>query len=57
VIINLPGKEVHEVTDKLYHTYGIAVAPAGGIRLSPHVYNTKKDIDYTVKAMAEIGGL
>jgi selenocysteine lyase/cysteine desulfurase len=55
VIINLPGKEVHEVTDKLYHSYGIATAPAGGIRLSPHIYNTKKDIDYTVKAIGEVG--
>lgn len=57
VIINLPGKEIHEVTDKLYHTYGIAAAPSGGIRLSPHIYNTKQDIDYTVKAMAEVADL
>jgi isopenicillin-N epimerase len=55
VVINLPGKEMHEVTDKLYHTYGIATAPAGGIRLSPHVYNTMKDLDYTVKALGEVG--
>jgi len=54
VIINLPGKEIHEVTDKLYHSYGIATAPSGGIRLSPHIYNTMKDIDYSVKAMSEL---
>lgn len=54
VIINLPGKEIHEVADKLYHSYGIAVAPAGGIRLSPHIYNSLKDIDYTVKCLASI---
>ncbi len=54
VIINLPGKEMHDVTDKLYHTYGIATAPSGGIRLSPHIYNTLKDIDYTVKALGEV---
>ncbi len=56
VIINLPGKEIHEVTDKLYHSYGIATAPSGGIRLSPHVYNTKRDVDMTVKALAELAG-
>jgi selenocysteine lyase/cysteine desulfurase len=55
VIINLPGKEIHQVTDQLYHTYGIATAAAGGIRLSPHIYNTLKDIDYTVKALGEVG--
>lgn len=54
VIINLPNREIHEVADKLYHTYGVAVAPAGGIRLSPHIYNTMKDIDYVVKSMAAI---
>ncbi|MBK8290415.1 MAG: aminotransferase class V-fold PLP-dependent enzyme, partial [Flammeovirgaceae bacterium] len=45
VIFNLPGKEIHEITDKLYHTYKIATAPSGGIRLSPHIYNTMKDLD------------
>ena len=55
VIINLPGKEIHEVTDNLYHNYGIAAAPSGGIRLSPHVYNSLKDIDYVVKSIGEVG--
>jgi isopenicillin-N epimerase len=55
VIINLPGMEIHEVTDKLYHTYGIAAAPSGGIRLSPHIYNTMKDVDYVVKAISDVG--
>ncbi len=54
VIVNLPGKEIHDVTDQLYHKYGIATAPSGGIRLSPHVYNTLHDIDYTVKALGKI---
>lgn len=54
VIINLPGKEIHDVSDKLYHSFGIAVAPAGGVRLSPHIYNTMKDIDYVVKSLAAI---
>lgn len=57
VIFNLPGKQVHEVTDKLYQSYHIAAAPAGGIRLSPHIYNTLKDIDYTVKAIREVAQL
>src|SRR5258708_7973820 len=54
VVIHFPNKEIHEVTDKLYHSYGIATAPAGCIRLSPHIYNTMKDIDYTVKCLDTI---
>ncbi len=54
VIFNLPGKEFHEAADTLYHSFGVAVAPSGGIRLSPHIYNTRKDIDYVVKAVVEI---
>jgi isopenicillin-N epimerase len=57
VIVNLPGKETHEVTDKLYHSYSVAAAPAGGVRLSPHIYNTMKDIDYVVKCLATIAGV
>jgi isopenicillin-N epimerase len=54
VIINFPGKDARELTEKLYQSYGIATAPAGGIRLSPHIYNILKDIDYTVKALASL---
>jgi isopenicillin-N epimerase len=55
VIINLPGKDAREVTDKLYRTYRIASAAAGGgIRFSPHIYNMMKDIDYVANAVAEL---
>ena len=54
VIINLPNNEFHEVYDKLYSNYGIATAPSGGIRLSPHIYNTLKDVDVVVDALKEI---
>lgn len=55
VIINLPGKDPGNVTQALYETYGIASAPAGGIRLSPHIYNTIKDIDRVVDALTQLG--
>lgn len=54
VIFNLPGVGIGQATDKLYHSFGIAAAPSGGIRLSPHIYNTKRDLDYAVKAITEI---
>ncbi|MBX2963100.1 MAG: aminotransferase class V-fold PLP-dependent enzyme [Cyclobacteriaceae bacterium] len=54
VIINLPGKDPGEVTKSLYEKHGIATAPSGGIRLSPHIYNTKKDINTVVNALSSI---
>ena len=53
-IINLPGKKPAEVSQKLYELYGIAAAPTGGIRMSPHIYNTLADIDKVVKALGEL---
>lgn len=51
VIINLPGKDPKEVSQKLYEKYGIASAASGGIRLSPHIYNTLTDLDKAVNAL------
>jgi isopenicillin-N epimerase len=54
VIVNLPGKDPREVYQKLYESFGIATAPSNGIRFSPHIYNTVKDIDYAVKALVKL---
>ena len=51
VIFKLPGKEPDEVYQKLYENYGIAGAPTGGIRLSPNIHNTLKDMDRIVEAL------
>lgn len=51
VIFKLPGKEPAEVYQKLYENYGIAGAPTGGIRLSPNIHNTLKDMDRIVEAL------
>jgi selenocysteine lyase/cysteine desulfurase len=50
-IITLPGKDPAAVYNTLYTQYGIAAAPSGGIRLSPHIYNTLADVDYVVNAI------
>lgn len=50
-IITLPGKDPAAVYDALYTQYGIAAAPSGGIRLSPHIYNTLADVDDVVNAI------
>lgn len=56
VIITLEGKDPKEITQQLYEKYGIAVATAGGIRFSPHIYNTKADLTNVVNAVAELAG-
>lgn len=50
-IISFPGKKPAELSKKLYETHGIAAAPTGGIRMSPHIYNTMSDMDKVVKAL------
>ena len=52
--INLPGKKPADVTQKLYELHGIATAPTGGIRISPHIYNTLSDMDKVVKALENL---
>lgn len=50
-IVSIPGKEGRVVFNQLYEQYNIACAPTGGLRLSPHIYCTSKDIDRIVKAL------
>jgi len=52
--INLPGKKPADVTQKLYELHGIATAPTGGIRISPHIYNTLSDMDKVLKALENL---
>lgn len=54
VIVSLAGKDSKEIYQKLYDTFGIACASTGGIRLSPHIYNTLEDIDKVVSALAKL---
>lgn len=54
VIIEIPGKVSAEVYQKLYTNYGIACAPSGGVRFSPHVYNSMADLDAVANALAQV---
>ncbi len=53
-ILQLPGKEAQILFQKLYDQYGIACAPTGGLRFSPHIYNTMADMDKVVDALIAI---
>ncbi len=54
VVIKIPGKNNTELYQQLYKNHGIAGAPTGGIRLSPHIYNTLQDIDKIVAALVNV---
>lgn len=40
----------------LYDKYGIACAATGGLRLSPHVYNSMADVDLAIRGVGELLG-
>lgn len=54
VIIELGKKDTKEIYQKLYDTHGIACASTGGIRISPHIYNTLEEMDRIVGALISL---
>jgi isopenicillin-N epimerase len=54
VVVHIQGKEPRDLSQKLYDAYGIASAPAGGVRFSPHIYNTIADLDKIVSALGQL---
>jgi isopenicillin-N epimerase len=44
------------VFDAVYREHGIAAAPTGGLRFSPHVYNTMAHVDRAVGAVRALRG-
>jgi selenocysteine lyase/cysteine desulfurase len=54
VIVELPGKDSKEIHQKLYASHGIASAPSGGVRFSPHIYNTLADMDKIEAALTTL---
>lgn len=59
--VEIVGKNVSEVKNKLFNDYGIDTRPMSnfglnGVRISFAIYITKKDIDYLVNALEIIAG-
>lgn len=60
-VVEVNGKEVKEVKEELWESYGIDCRPMGShglnaLRLSFAIYITKQDIDYLVNALGQIAG-
>ncbi len=53
---DLDRPKMSALVKDLYERYGIAGAATGGLRLSPHVYNTMSDVDRAVKGVRELLG-
>jgi selenocysteine lyase/cysteine desulfurase len=51
-IVSLPGKSVSDLYQSLYAKHGIACAATGGLRFSPHVYNTLGEMDLIAEAVS-----
>jgi selenocysteine lyase/cysteine desulfurase len=50
-VIRVPAAKSNDIYSKLYEEYGIAGATTGGLRLCPHIYNTREHIDRAVRGV------
>lgn len=58
VVFGAPGIELSKALDTLYHTHNIGCAVFGGdlagIRMCPHIYNTREEMDMAVYALSKL---
>ncbi len=50
-VLRVPSGKGAAVYNKLYEEHGIAGAPTGGLRLCPHVYNTREHVERAVRGV------
>jgi selenocysteine lyase/cysteine desulfurase len=53
-IVRVPATKSQDVYNKLYQEHGIAGATTGGLRLCPHIYNTREHIDRAIGAVKSL---
>ena len=53
-IVKFDGREARPIHEALYKEHHIATAPTGGLRFSPHIYNTMQDVERAVAAVKTI---
>ena len=57
VVIQVPKENQKTVADTLYTRFGIAASTTGGLRLCPHIYNTRAHIQRAVDGIASMRDL
>jgi selenocysteine lyase/cysteine desulfurase len=55
-IFNVEAAARTSVSNRMYQEFGIAGAPTGGLRLCPHLYNTREHIERAVRGIKSILG-
>jgi isopenicillin-N epimerase len=50
-IVRFEGRDTRPMHDALYRERHIATAPTGGLRFSPHIYNTLADVERAIEAV------
>ena len=53
---DLDRTKMSALVKDLYDKYGIAGAATGGLRLSPHIYNTMLDVELAIRGVRELLG-
>jgi isopenicillin-N epimerase len=53
-VVRVPPGKSDALYKKLYDQHGIAGAPTGGLRLCPHVYNTREHIERAVRGVKAV---
>jgi selenocysteine lyase/cysteine desulfurase len=53
-IVRFEGREARPLHEALYREHRIATAPTGGLRFSPHIYNTMQDVERVLAAVHAI---
>ena len=53
-VMSFDGLDVRKIYDALYAQHHIAIAPTGGLRFSPHIYNTLEEIERTIAALNQV---
>lgn len=51
IILSAPRDNVSELVNRVYEDAGIITAGVGGLRMSPHIYNTADHVDRVVAAV------
>lgn len=57
VIIEVPKDNQKTVADAMYTKFGIAASSSGGLRLCPHIYNTREHIMRAIEAVTSMKDL
>jgi len=51
IILSAPGENAGKLVSQVYDDAGVQTAAVGGLRMSPHVYNTEDHVNRVIAAV------